>query len=73
MASIACVPLIRLMPSLECSSMAAMPGARSASPPGRIAAFEFRLAFADQHQRHVRQRSQIAAARPRCLAREPPA
>ncbi len=34
--------------------------ARSASAPGRIGALEFRLAFADQHQRHVRQRRQIA-------------
>ena len=60
MASMACVPLIRLMPSLGCSSMGSMPARARASPPGRTRACEFGLAFADQHQGHVRQRGEVA-------------
>ena len=69
MASMACVPLIRLMPSLGCSSIGSMPARRRASPPGSDCALEFGLAFADQHQRHVRQRRQVARSAHAALRR----
>ena len=60
MASIACVPLIRLMPSLGCRSIGSMPARAQRLAARQDRAFEFRLAFADQHQRHVGQRREIA-------------
>ena len=60
MASIACVPLMRLMPSLGCRSIGSMPGAPQRLAAGEDCALELRFAFADQDQRHVGERSQIA-------------
>ena len=59
-ASIACVPLSSEIPSFDCRSTARF--RRVSGLPRRHAhALEFGFALADQHQRHVGQRRQIAA------------
>ena len=59
-ASMACVPLISEMPSLGCSSSGSMPARAQRLAARHARAAELRLAFADQHQRHVRQRREVA-------------
>ena len=60
-AAMNCVPLISARPSLAPSSSGCRPAARSASAAGQHLAADLREALADQHQREVRQRSQVAA------------
>jgi hypothetical protein len=65
----ACVPLSSARPSLAASGSGARPRRRSASPPGKPLASVKRLALANDHQRQMRQRSQIAARAHRALFR----
>jgi hypothetical protein len=65
----ACVPLMSEMPSLDASTMGWMPARRRASAPGRRAPFELGFAFADEHQRDVGQRREIAAGADAALRR----
>ena len=64
-----CVPLISARPSLAASFSGAMPASRSACAAGRALAVDQHLAFADQRQRHVRERRQVARRADRALRR----
>ena len=64
-----CVPLMSARPSLGPSTTGARPAARSASAPGTRPAVDDRLAFADEHEREVRERREVAAGADRAAAR----
>ena len=56
-----CVPLMSARPSFAASTIGARPTARSASSPGQRTPVDRRLPLADQRQRKVRQRREVAA------------
>ena len=67
--SMACVPLTSEMPSLDASTMGWIPARRRASAPGSAGAVELGFAFADEHQRDVGERREIATGADAALRR----
>ena len=67
----ACVPLMSARPSFASSATGASPARASAAPPSSAAASvaDRRVPFADQHERQVRQRREVAARADRSAAR----
>ncbi len=68
-AAIRCVPLISARPSLARASTGARPARASASRARQPLAADRRLALADQHEREVRERREVAAGADRAAAR----
>ena len=68
-AAMNCVPFTSESPSFACSRTGSRPACSSASPPGRRVALEGGLALADQRQREVRERREVAAGADGAAAR----
>ena len=68
-AAMNCVPLISDSPSFASSRTGASPTAASASAAGEQLALDPRLAFADERQREVGERREVAARADRAAAR----
>ena len=64
-----CVPLISESPSFACSRTGSRPTRSSATPPGKQLALEPGLPLADERQREVRERCEVAARADRAAAR----
>ena len=64
-----CVPLRSARPSLAPSASGSMPAARSASAPAGALAVDDELALADQRQREMRERREVARGADRALRR----
>ena len=60
-AAMNCVPFTSESPSFACSRTGSRPACSSASPPGQPPPVEGGLALADQRQREVRERREVAA------------
>ena len=66
-ASMPCVPLTSASPSLALSSSGSSPAERRTSPAGRAVAVHEQLAAADEREREVRERRQVARRAERSL------
>ena len=71
-AAIRCVPLMSASPSLGSSATGSRPARRSAAAPSQALAVELRLALADQHEREVGERREVARGPDRALGSAPP-